>query len=682
MGYSNHPPYTNRELSWLDFNTRVLEEALDETVPLLERLKFISIVSSNLDEFFMVRIAGLKEQERAGLKAKDVSGMTASEQLSECFIKIRSMIDRQYKQFNKLLPKLNKKDINFTTWNQLTKTQAEYVNEYFEDIIHPVLTPLAIDAGRPFPFIANKTVNIAFRIENNGKQHYALIRLPTVLPRIIKIPAGLDNDSYMFIEEIIIKKAQSLFKGFTIKATTCFRLTRDADLSVDEDDAIDLLVEIEHLVKQRQWGLPVRLEIENKYDKNIYSFIMKSFSLSPGDIYAVKGPLDLSCLMEFTSMPEGFPELRNPDQPPLPSTLPTDKNIFELIAKKDYLIHHPYQSFDSVLRFLEQAASDPDVLAIKQALYRVSGDSPVIQALIKAAQRGKLVTVLVELKARFDEENNISWAKTLEKAGCHVIYGLAGLKIHSKILLIIRREKDGIKRYMHLGTGNYNDSTAKLYTDIGFFTSREGFASDMTALFNNLTGYTVLPDMKKLAVAPTGLRKFFEKAIQNEIKNARNGQPSGITAKVNSLSDPDIIKLLYEASSAGVPIKLIVRGICCLKPGLKNISSNIKVKSIVGRYLEHSRIYSFENGGNPLYYLSSADLMTRNLDRRIETLFPLEDEEIKNRLGDILTILWEETDKTRWLQSDGKYTLPEKTGHEAHVILYEYANGLTAETRK
>ncbi len=677
MDYGKPAYYTNRELSWLDFNTRVLEEAVDETVPLLERLKFISIVSSNLDEFFMVRIAGLKEQQLAGFKGKDASGMTPSEQLSACFSKIRKMIDRQYRGFNRLLPKLDKKGVTFLDWNKLTDRQAEYVNEYFEDIIHPVLTPLAIDAGRPFPFISNKTVNIAFHIENNGEYHYALVRLPTVLPRIIRIPAGLNDDSYMFIEEIIIQKAQSLFRGFTIKGATCFRLTRDADLSIDEDDAIDLLAEIEQQVRQRQWGLPVRLEIERKSDKSVRSFLMGSFDLSPPDVYLADGPLDLSCLMEFTSIPEGFPELRNPDQPPVPSTLPPDKNMFELISKKDYLLHHPYQSFEPVLRFLEQAASDPDVLAIKQALYRVSGDSPVISALIKAAQNGKLVTVLVELKARFDEENNISWARTLEKAGCHVIYGLAGLKIHSKILLVIRREKDGIRRYMHLGTGNYNDSTARLYTDIGFFTSRESFASDMTALFNNLTGYAVLPDMKKLAVAPTGLRNFFENAVRNEMEHAAKGHPAGITAKLNSLSDPDIIRLLYEASSSGVEIKLIVRGICCLKPGIKNVSSNIKVKSIVGRYLEHSRIYRFENGGNPLYYLGSADLMGRNLDRRVETLFPVEDGGIKNRLFDILTILWEETDKTRWLKSDGRYTSPEKTGNEAHVKLYEYAGSLT-----
>jgi polyphosphate kinase len=380
--------------------------------------------------------------------------------------------------------------------------------------------------------------------------------------------------------------------------------------------------------------------------------------------------------MGFASVPAGFPELRYPDQPPVPSDLPPDARIFESVAARDYLVHHPYQSFDCVLRFLEEAASDPDVLAIKQALYRVSGDSPVIRALIKAAQNGKMVTVLVELKARFDEENNITWAKTLEKAGCHVVYGIAGLKIHSKILLVIRREKDGIRRYMHLGTGNYNDSTAKLYTDIGFFTSRESFASDMTALFNNLTGYTVLPEMKKLAVAPSGLRSFFEKSIRNEMENAKAGKPAGITAKLNSLSDPGIIKLLYEASSEGVKIDLIVRGICCLKPGIRNVSSNIRVKSIVGRYLEHSRIYIFQNGGSQLYYLGSADLMNRNLDRRVEALFPVEDENLRKRILDIMNILWDETDKTRWLKSDGRYTKPKKTGREAHVMLYEYARSL------
>lgn len=677
MDYKKPSYFTNREISWLDFNSRVLEEALDESVPLLERLKFLSIVSSNLDEFFMVRIAGLKEQINAGLNTPDASGLSPEKQIKAASSKIHDMVSVQYRCFTKsLIPLLNKNGISFSGFNDLTERQSEYINEYFDDIISPVLTPMAIDASRPFPFIANKTVNIAFRIEREGKEHYAIVRVPSVIPRIIKVPAGLNDECYLFIEEIIINNADDLFSGYKILGSTCFRVTRDADLSIGEDDAVDLLHEIEQQVKQRQWGLPVRLEIERNSNINTRRYLSSMLNLSLGDIYLTEGPMDLSCLMEFSSVPENFPALRYMPQPPVHSSEFSKGNMFDIIAERDRLVHHPYQSFDCVLNFLDEAADDPDVLAIKQVLYRVSGDSPVVKTLIRAAKNGKQVTVLVELKARFDEENNITWAKKLEHAGCHVVYGIVGLKIHSKVLLVIRREHSGIKRYIHMGTGNYNDKTAKLYTDIGFFTCRESFAVDASSLFNNLTGYTVSPDMKKLAIAPGSLREFFKKSINNEIENADNGLSSGITIKINSLSDPEIIKHLYKASSKGVEIRLIVRGICCLKPGIKNVSSNIKVKSIVGRYLEHSRIFYFNNGGNPLIYLGSADMMTRNLDRRVETLFPIENDELKSRLIDIMDILWNETDKSRWLRSDGRYTKSEKTGNEAHVDLYAYAESL------
>ena len=674
MDFTKPSYYTNRELSWLDFNSRVLGEALDESVPLLERTKFISIVSSNLDEFFMVRIAGLKEQMLAGFTRCDPSGLTPKQQLKSASVRIHEMVSAQYRCFNKALrPSLHDKGITFTNYEKLTERQTEYINDYFDDIIFPVLTPMAIDAGRPFPFIANKTVNIAFKLQKENNEHYAIVRIPSVIPRIIKVPAGLNDESYLFIEDIITHNASRLFHGYKIISSTGFRVTRDADLSIDEDDAVDLLSEIEQQVRQRQWGLPVRLEIERGQDIKTRTFLTSTLGLQQDDVYLIDGYIDLSCLMDFSEIPVSFPDLRYPENTPAISEEISSQSMFELMKEKDYLVHHPYQSFETVMKFLDEAADDPDVLAIKQALYRVSGNSPVVQALIRAAQNGKQVTVLVELKARFDEENNISWARMLEHAGCHVVYGKVGLKIHSKILLVIRREKSGIKRYIHMGTGNYNDKTARLYTDFGFFTSRESFAVDLSSLFNTLTGYTIIPEMKKLIVAPDSLRTFFEKAINNEIANAKNGNPARIVAKMNSLSDPGIIKLFYEASCAGVEIHLIVRGICCLKPGIKNVSSNIKVKSIIGRYLEHSRIFCFENGGTTMIYMGSADMMTRNLDRRVEALFPIEDEKIKERIIDILDILWHETDKSRWLKSDGRYTRPVKTGSEAHIQLHDFS---------
>jgi len=677
MDFNKPSYYTNRELSWLDFNSRVLGEALDETVPLLERIKFISICSSNLDEFFMVRIAGLKEQIQAGFNRPDPSGLTPDQQLKAAASRIHELVSAQYHCFNKSLrPSLHDKGITFISYDKLTERQTEYINDYFNDIIFPVLTPMAIDAGRPFPFIANKTVNIAFRLQKDDNEHFAIVRIPSVIPRIIKVPAGLNDESYMFIEDIIIQNASYLFLGYEIQSSTCFRITRDADLSIDEDDAVDLLSEIEQQVRQRQWGLPVRLEIERGQDIKTRKYLSSTLGLNQDDIYLIDGNMDLSCLMDFADIPVNFTELRYPEYTPIISEEINSRSMFDLITEKDYLVHHPYDSFQVIMKFLDEAADDPDVLAIKQALYRVSGNSPVVQTLIRAAQNGKQVTVLVELKARFDEENNILWARLLEHAGCHVVYGKVGLKIHTKILLVIRREKSGIKRYIHMGTGNYNDKTAAIYTDFGFFTSRESFAVDVSSLFNTLTGFTIIPDMKKLIVAPDGLRIFFEKAVRNEMKNAKKGNPARIVAKMNSLSDPDMIALLYEASCAGVEIHLIIRGICCLKPGIKNISSNIKVKSIVGRYLEHSRIYCFENGGSTLIYLGSADMMTRNLDRRVETLFPIEDDKLKERIIETLEILWHETDKTRWLKSDSRYTRPIKTGSEAHVQLHDFAKNI------
>jgi polyphosphate kinase len=538
---------------------------------------------------------------------------------------------------------------------------------------------MAIDAGRPFPFISNKSVNIAFLVEKNDLKSYAIVRVPSVIPRIIRIPDGISGHSYIFAEELIIERSGELFSGYELAGASCFRVTRDADLSIEEDDAVDLLAEIEQQVKQREWGNPVRLEISRKSGKETRSFIMTALGVGHDDTYYIDGPIDLSCMMSFSNKLDGFDGLRYKTPVPIGTPDLTRGNMFQAMSEKDYLVHLPYQSFDCVLNLLKDASKDPDVLAIKQVLYRVSGDSPVVETLINAANNGKQVTVLVELKARFDEENNILWARKLEHAGCHVVYGIPGLKIHSKILLVIRKEPDGIKRYIHMATGNYNDKTARLYTDIGFFTSRESIAADASSLFNNLTGYAVLPDMKKLAVSPYGIRTFLYKAIDNEIKNSSAGLSSGIKIKVNSLSDAEMISKLYEASAAGVEIKLIVRGICCLRPGLKKVSANIQVKSIVGRYLEHSRIYCFDNNGNPLLYAGSADMMNRNLDRRVETLFPVEDGPLKERLMEILDIQWNETDKSRWLKSDGKYIKSDKTGYETHTKLYEYTKKIVKE---
>ena len=580
-----------------------------------------------------------------------------------------------------ILNQLETSGIKIVEYSDLGELQRKYVEDYFDDIVMPVLTPMAIDAGRPFPFIANKSVNIAFLIEKNGIKNYAIVRVPEVIPRIIKVPDGLAGETYIFVESIIIRRAADLFKGYNILGTTCFRVTRDADLSIEEDDVSDLLSEIEQQVRQRQWGSPVRLELSRQSDRETRAFIKTALNISDEDTYYIDGPLDLSIMMSFSYKIDGHEELKYKIQLPLKIPGLEKGSIFEAVSKKDYLVHLPYQSFECVQNFLSEAADDPDVLAIKQVLYRVSGDSPIVETLIRAAKNKKQVTVLVELKARFDEENNITWARKLEHAGCHVVYGIVGLKVHSKVLLVIRREPDGIKRYVHLASGNYNDKTARLYTDIGFFTSRESIAADASSLFNNLTGFAMLPEMKKLAVSPDGIRAFLYKSIDNEIKNANEGFPAGFTIKANSLSDTGMIQKLYEASAAGVNIRLIIRGICCLRPGIKKVSANIKVKSIIGRYLEHSRIYIFENNGNPSVYVGSADMMSRNLDRRVEAIFPIEDSKLKQRLIDIVEIQWHETDKSRWLKSDGRYTKTEKTGKEAQVQLYEYTKKLIKDNQ-
>ena len=660
----NKIPYNNRELSWMDFNIRVLEEAFEKQNPIMERLKFLAITSSNLDEFFMVRVAGIMEQIESNYKEPDASGLTPNQTLEKLTERIHHFAEKQYSCFNRsILPSLKKHGFHFLHFDELSEIQKDDLTQYFDKFLFPVLTPLAVDRSRPFPFLANKTLNIAVRLTKDGESNFAVVQVPSILPRFLEIPSEHER-KFIMLEEIIIEKLSELFELHQINASCVFRITRDADLEIDED-AEDLLLEIEKSIKRRKRGKPVRLEITHRCDEETKNFLVDMLDVEPNEIYEISGPLDLTFLSKFGSM-KGSESLSFP--PIKPVNPPADfwgyDDIFEAIREKDRMVHHPYESFDAVVRFVKTAAEDESVLAIKQTLYRVSGNSPIISALIKAAENGKQVTVLVELKARFDEENNILWAKKLEKAGCHVIYGLAGLKTHCKILLVVRREAEGIRRYLHMGTGNYNDSTARFYTDVGMFTCREPFGIDASSLFNVLTGYSRPPEYRKMIVAPLGMRSFFEHMINAETENAKMGLPSGITVKVNSLVDFSIIQLLYKASEAGVPIKLIVRGICCLVPGIERISENITVISIVGQLLEHSRIFKFENAGNPKIYMGSADWMPRNLDRRVELVFPIDDEDLKKRSFEMLELMLSDTVNARIQLSDTKYVHVDRRGKE------------------
>lgn len=667
-------PYHNRELSWMDFNSRVLEEAFEKDNPILERLNFLAITASNLDEFFMVRVAGVMDKlhSESG-RRPDESGMTAEQQFEKLTEKIHEFAKKQYSCYNRsILPALKKRGLRFLTMDELNKGQRQKLDTYFDKFIFPVLTPLAVDTSRPFPLLANKSLNIAVRLSKEGEDIFAVVQVPSILPRYVEIPSDTGR-AFVLLEDIIISRLPHLFELYKIKAYCPFRITRDSDLDIDEE-ADDLLVEIEHSLKKRQRGDPVRLEIISKSDEALRSFLIDMLGVSRREIYEVTGPLDLTFLSRFARL-DGFDDLRF--APITPVNPPADffgyEDIFEAIRERDRMVHHPYESFDSVIKFINQAAKDPDVLAIKQTLYRVSGHSPIIAALIKAAENGKQVTVLVELKARFDEENNIGWAKKLEKAGCHVIYGLQGLKTHCKIVLVVRREEDGLRRYLHMGTGNYNDSTARFYTDIGMFTCREEFGEDASSLFNVITGYSTPPVYNKMKVAPTGLRTFFEEMIRRETENARAGIPSGITAKINSLVDPEIIRLLYEASQAGVKIDLVVRGICCLVPGIKGISENITVRSVVGQLLEHSRIFIFENGGDRRIYMGSADWMQRNLDKRVELVFPIEDEQLKERSFRIMETVMKDVLNTRIQLPDTTYELLDRRGRKIHNCQREFS---------
>ena len=669
--YEKPEYFWNRELSWLGFDERILDEARDKQIPLFERLKFMSITSSNLDEFYMVRVASLKDMVHAGYEKPDIAGMSPKVQLRHISVRTHNLVEDQYQVYSKsLLPALKKVGLHIiNNHEELTDEQAVFVDRYFEDNIYPVLTPMAMDSSRPFPLIRNKTLNLGALIrkkdskKNKEALEFATVQVPSVLPRFVELPMDENGERYVILlEEIIERNIGKLFLSYDVVCTHPYRIMRNADLTIDEDEAADLLKEIQKQLKKRQWGEVIRLEAEAGMDPRLLDILRTEFHIKDEDVFSINGPLDLTFLMKMYGL-DGFDSYKTPKYTPqqVPA-LRNEDDIFTNVRKGDILLHHPYYTFDPVVDFVKQAAKDPDVLAIKQTLYRVSGNSPIIAALAQAAENGKQVSVLVELKARFDEEHNIVWAKMLEKAGCHVIYGLLGLKTHSKITLVVRREEEGIRRYVHLGTGNYNDSTAKLYTDCGILTCNEKIGQDATAVFNMLSGYSEPSTWNKLVVAPLWMRNRFLHLIEMEAEHARKGQKAHIIAKMNSLCDQEIIAALYAASAAGVKIERIVRGICCLKTGIPGISENITVRSLVGNFLEHARIFYFYSNGQEEIYMGSADWMPRNLDKRVEIIFPVEDENIKKELMHILDVQLSDNTKAHLLQPDGSYIKPDRRG--------------------
>lgn len=647
--------FYNRELSWLKFNLRVLKEAMVKDTPLLERLKFIAISASNLDEFFMVRVAGLWSNFDSGVEKRDASGMSVHEQLVAISQAAHEQVRTQTKSLIALMAEMDAVKLHFRRVKDLSELGKDWLEEYYREVVFPVLTPMAVDASRPFPFLANKTLNLAVElIKADGEHSMGLIQVPSVLDRIVEVePEG--KRTFVFLEDIIASHCHDLFKGCHILDMVSFRVTRDSDLDLEEDDSVDLMKEVEESLRKRKRGAAVRLEIFKTNNNRIKKFLEENLDVTEMEVYEINGPLDPTCFFKFIGMKGMWPWLYEPFVPQRPLELPDDSDLFAAIRENDILLHHPYESFDPVVKLVSDAADDPQVLAIKQTLYRVSGNSPIVAALARAAENGKQVTVLVELKARFDEENNILWARRLEKAGCHVIYGLVGLKTHAKIILIVRKEDNGINRYLHLGTGNYNDSTAKLYTDLGLMTANDEFGSDASAFFNLLSGYSEPPVWNKLVMAPLGLREKIYALIDNEIAMVRAGREGHIIAKMNSLIDQPVIQKLYEASAAGVHIDLIVRGICGLRTGIEGISDNITVRSIVGRQLEHSRIFWFANGGEEQLYLSSADWMPRNLNDRVELFFPVETEEHIHRIKALLDLYLRDNVGAHMMQSNGTY---------------------------
>ncbi len=679
----NNPElFINRELSLVEFNRRVLAEAKDESHPLLERVKFLAIYSSNMDEFFMVRVAGLMQQVVAGVTNTPADGLTPQQQLSEIRARVLQNLEMMSGCFASLQKELRKSGVYLHEYHELSKSQQKAADQLFHNEILPIVTPLAFDPGRPFPHISNLSLNLAVVVRDpaNDEEYFSRIKVPSTLPRLISVQPSRNDDEqthrFIFIEDLISHNLDELFPGYDIVEAHQFRITRDADMAIEADQADDLLSAIEATVRRRRFGFVVRLTVGPNISEKILNLLSKNLEVGPEEIYTMSGPLGQSGLMSLLKIDR--PELKDkPFQPiihPRLKNLERREDIFTVIRKDDILLHHPFYSFVPVVDFLTAAARDPKVLAIKQTLYRAGKNSPVVAALMEAIENGKQVSALVELKARFDEESNIGWAKALEQVGVHVVYGFASLKTHSKICMVVRREDDGqLMRYIHLSTGNYNAITAQIYTDLGLLTCKPEFGDDATDLFNALTGYSKKEDYKKFLVAPRTLRRNLAALIDNEAELARQGKPAKIVFQMNSLIDPEFIQHLYRASQAGVEINLIVRGICGLRPGIEGISDNIRVISIVGRFLEHSRIYYFFNNGDPTIYLGSADLMQRNLDRRIETLFPIEDTALKEELVALLEILWEDNMNAHELNADGTYAqLSPNTEDEACNSQYEF----------
>ena len=650
--------YINRELSWLAFNNRVLAEAKNPDNPVFERMKFLSIVSTNLDEFFMIRVASIRDQLRARWKLPDPAGLKPREQLRQIALVTRLMVQEQYRVWaEELLPGLAEAGLSILPWVDLNEEQAEWAARFFENEIFPVLTPVKVESSRKFPLLSSRSLNLGVLLKNHGgrKAEFLTVQVPSVIPRALRLPDDGSGVSFILLEDVICHFLPQVFSGRRVIACHPYRITRNADLEYDEEEACDLLASIEKSLKKRKWGAVIRLEIDPDMDERMLALLQDAFEVGEMEIFRIPGPANFDFLLKQLYLLPGFEKWKYaPFEPVIPDEL-KGVSIFDALKQGDIFLHHPYDSFDPVQRFAEEAAQDEDVLAIKQTLYRVSGHSAIVESLAKAAQSGKQVTALFEVKARFDEENNIHWGKYLEKAGCHVVYGLPRLKTHSKILLVVRRESGAIRRYVHLATGNYNDVTARLYTDMGLLTADPGLGEDASRFFNLVTGFSETMPMNLITPAPSKLRTEFLRLIKRERDNAKKGLPARIDAKMNSLVDPAVIHALYEASCAGVEIDLTVRGVCCLRPGIKDVSQRITVRSIVGRFLEHSRIFRFENAGEPELYLSSADWMPRNLDRRVELLFPVRDIRIQERILGIMALQKQDTAKAWLLTSNGVY---------------------------
>ncbi len=652
--------FHSRELSWLEFNDRVLEEAIDEHNPLLERLKFIAIFSTNLDEYFMIRVAALKQQIEAEIVKRSNDGRLPAEQITAISERLRKSLARFAKLLRgDLFPALERAGIAIRRYDELDERQRLALRDFFEQRVFPVLTPLAVDQGHPFPYISNLSLSLGVEMyettEDGPVMRFARVKVPQILPRLVPVDADGGEAHFVLLEDVIAHNLDTLFPGLDIRASYGFRVTRDADLDLQEDEADDLLRAIESELRKRRFGEPVRLEVEASMPAHLRAMLLEALSLEDVDLYAIDTMLGTNDLWTIVNLDR--PSLHDaPYTPAIPKRLLGATDIFAAIREGDLLLHHPYDSFDPVVQFVKQAASDPHVLAIKQTLYRTSGNSPIVGALVEAAEYGKQVAALIELKARFDEENNILWARNLERVGAHVVYGLPGLKVHAKVILVVRDEPDGIRRYVHFGTGNYNDKTAKIYTDLSLFTCRPEIGADVTHLFNRLTGFSKATRYEKLLVAPTTLRSGFIALIERETANALAGRSSGIIAKLNAISDKRMVQALYRASQAGVPIDLMVRGMCELRPGVAGVSETIRVRSTVGRFLEHSRIFCFENDGQGEVYMGSADWMGRNLDRRVETIVPVLDPTIRRDIREqIIDVMEQDTCKTRWLRADGTY---------------------------